>query len=291
MASAALQGILGAIESVTRWNPWGYTVWHGENGARAVATLANPGVLGMFLGIGICFALAVLMWGGPRRYYRLAIATLALCVPGVLLTLTRGPVLATTIAAILMLVLGHKRLLGVAAIAVVVLMTAAMWPSISSSELYEDRVRQSDTIQSRIGLQEWSLDLAEKKPLFGWGFGSFDRVKNTEELGSVEGIPIRYMLETTSHNTYLTFLVELGAIGLLLYVLPFLVYGVRAYRRARAPGPDGWIIAGSLGSLVVIVITAATIDFRFFSFAQMLPWLFLAIVRDGTLGRVSEDQS
>jgi hypothetical protein len=49
--------------------------------------------------------------------------------------------------------------------------------------------------------------------------------------------------------------------------------------QARAPGPDRWLLIAALGSLVVIFVTANTLDFRFFSIAQMLPFLFLAIVR------------
>lgn len=279
MAGAALQGVLAVVDAATHWNLWSYTVWQGSSGARAVSTLANPGILGAFLGVGITLALAVLTWRGPRSYRRLAVITVLVCVPGLLVTLTRGPILAAVIGAVLLLVFGHKRLMGAAVIASAVIVLVALWPTLHTSELYQGRARQANTIQSRVGLQAWSLDLAGQKPVFGWGYGSFDRVKNTAELDSIEGIPVRYLLETTSHNSYLTILVELGGLGILLYALPFLILGGRALFRARDPTPDSWIIAGSVAALVVLVLAASTLDFRFFSFAQMLPWLFLAILR------------
>jgi O-antigen ligase len=280
IASAALQGVLALLETATHWNLWGFTAWQEAAGpARAVSTLANPGILGMFLGVGIVQALAILTWGGPRSLRRLSVLTLIVGVPGLLATLTRGPILATAVAAVLVLVFGHKRLLGVAVTAATLIAIVALWPNIRSTTLYQERGAETSTVRVRSGLQDWSLQLAAQKPLFGWGYGSFDRVKNTSELTAVSGMSITYLLESTSHNSYLTVLVETGAVGLLLYVLPFLILAGRTVTRARAPNPDGWVIAGTIASLFVIVLSAVTLDFRFFSFAQMLPWVLLGILR------------
>ena len=46
--------------------------------------LANPGVLGMLLGFGIVFAVAVLTWDGPRTLRRPSLIALALCIPALL---------------------------------------------------------------------------------------------------------------------------------------------------------------------------------------------------------------
>jgi O-antigen ligase len=286
IAGAALQGVLALVELTTHQNLWGDTGWRESRattgGARAVSTFANPAVLGMFLGVGIVLALAVLTWGGPRSLRRLSLLTLIVGAPGLLATLTRGPILATAVAAVLVLVLGHKRLLGAAVIASTVIVLFALWPSIRATTLYEKRADEKTNVHLRSGLQDWSLQLAAQKPIFGWGYGSFDRVKNTSELTAVGGIPINSLLETTSHNSYLTILVETGVIGLLLYALPFLILAGLAMVRARAPTRDGWIIAGTLASLLVIVLSGVTLDFRFFSFAQVLPWILLAILRGAT---------
>jgi O-antigen ligase len=283
IAGAALQGVLALVELATHRNLWGFTAWQEAAGsARAVSTLANPGILGMFLGVGIVLALAVLTWGGPRSLRRLSILTLIVGAPGLLATLTRGPILATAVAAVLVLVLGHKRLLGVAVIASTAVVLFTLWPSIRATSLYQERGAERTNVRVREGLQDWSLQLAAQKPVFGWGYGSFDRVKNTSELTASGGISITYLLDSTSHNSYLTMLVETGIIGLLLYVLPFVILAGRAMVRARAPTPDGWVIAGTIASLFVIVLSAVTLDLRFFSFAQVLPWILLAILRGGT---------
>ena len=81
------------------------------------------------------------------------------------------------------------------------------------------------------------------------GLRIVDRVKNASGFHA-EGVPTKTVLTYTSHETYLTMLVELGGLGLLLFVSPFLFLGTRALVRARGPGMD-WVTAATLGSLLV----------------------------------------
>jgi O-antigen ligase len=196
-------------------------------------------------------------------------------------TLTRGPIVAAAVAVVGVLVLSRARLLGIGVLAISVLAVAFMLPTLRSTELYRDRVADSANVRFREVVRDWSLRLAAEKPVFGWGYGSFDRVKNTSGFHA-EGVPIRNVLTYTSHDTYLTLLVELGLVGLLLFASPFLVLGFMGVARARAPGPDRWLLVAGLGSLLVIFLTANTLDFRFFSLAQVLPFVYLAILRRGT---------
>jgi hypothetical protein len=74
-------------------------------------------------------------------------------------------------------------------------------------------------------------------------------------------------------------LVEYGSVGFLLFLLPWavlIVAGVRAVPRQSA---QQWVLVGSLAAVPVVVLTGATLDYRFFSFALMLPWVFLAMIR------------
>ena len=282
MVGAAVQGVLAIIEYATGWNVWHTEGWHEvTGGARAVSTLANPAVLGMFLGAGIVSAVAFLVWGSSdderRRLRRLSWAVLVVCTPGLLFTLTRGPVLATAIAVVLLLLVGRARVVGLAVLAVAGVTVLLLLPSFRDTELYRDRVAERANVQFREVVRDWSLRLAAEKPVFGWGYGSFDRVKNASGFHA-EGVPTKTVLTYTSHETYLTMLVELGGLGLLLFVSPFLFLGTRALVRARGPTMD-WVTAATLGSLLVIFLTASTVDFRFFSFAQLLPFVLLAILR------------
>ena len=278
LVTACLQSVMGVLEITSGWRLWGDVGWLAEvGGARASATLTNPGVLGMFLGSAIVFAVAILSWKGPRRLRLLSWITLLVATPGLFLTLTRGPILATAVAVVLLLVLGRSRLVGLGVLATAAVTLAFLYPTLQSTAVYQERATKTETVQIRVVLRDVSLHLAAQKPFFGWGRGKFDEAKNASELAS-DSFSVYAILETTSHDTYLTLLVELGAIGLLLYSLPFLILVFRSFRR-RGPPRDRWLLAGSLASLLVFYLTASTLDFRFFSFAQLIPFVFLAMLR------------
>jgi O-antigen ligase len=284
MIAVVVQSLMAIVEYATGWNLWDSVAWQDVyGGSRVVATLANPGVLGMFVGAGIVVAVAILTWEGPRALHRLSWGVVALGTPALLMTLTRGPILATACALVLVLLLGRKRLLGVGVLALGALVVALMLPSFQKTDLYEQRVTDRVNVRFREAVRDLSLELAAEKPVFGWGYGSFDRVKSASGYYA-PGVSIKSIIEDTSHDTYLTTLVELGVVGLLLLVGPFVLVILRAAQRIRAPDPDRWILAASLGALIVIFISASTLDFRFFSFAQMLPFVFLAILRRATRG-------
>jgi O-antigen ligase len=296
LAAGSIQGAFAVIERVTSWNLWSQTYWQ-HNGVgsapRAVATLSNPGVLGMFLGVAIVIAVAVVGWDGPQQTKRLALLALVLCIPGLVLTLTRGPILATAIAASVILILGPRtRLLALGLAAVITLALAFMLPTIRTSSVYKDRVSGQANIQGRLALQSWSFRLAGEKPVLGWGYGSFDRAKNevaanSVALYSVSTTALTDVLTNTSHDTYLTVLVELGGVGFALLILPWVAIAFMTLRRARAPSQDRWLLMGGVASLMVIMLTAVTLDFRFFSFAEVLPWVIVAILRGLTHGAES----
>ena len=67
--------------------------------------------------------------------------------------------------------------------------------------------------------------------------------------------------------------------GLLLLLAPFAAVVARTLARARTVTADRWIVAAASGSLVVVFLTGATIDYRFFSFVPALPFVMLAILR------------
>jgi O-antigen ligase len=282
LMACTLQAVMGIVDGLAGWNLWHDTRWReGEGLSRAVATLVNPGVLGAFVGMGVVLAIALLVWGGPERLRALALATIVLGLPAVFLTYTRAPILATIVAVVLVLATrSQTRLIALGSLVLAAAVLIASWGRISESAFYQERATNTSNIQARVLIQDWSLQLAAERPLFGWGFGSFDRVKNSAGLSSGE-IPRAYGLGSTSHNTYLTMLVEFGGIGLALLIVPWLVITGGALRVALARPELRWFIVGSIAGIVVYVLVATTLDMRFFSFVPALPWLFLGLLRRG----------
>jgi O-antigen ligase len=279
LAVAALQAAMALIEAPTHWNLWHDTSWQRAGDFRSIGTLGNPAVTGAVIGIGIVVGLAVLCWGGPFQLRRMAIAMLILGVPALYATKTRGPILATLVAALLIVLFSARsRLVGVGAIALVALLLVVFWPRVQTSSVYQARITQKQNIQARLVLQDVSIKLIEKKPLLGWGYDSFDRVKYGVSVPSPQ-LPLSQALQSTSHDTYLTILVEYGAVGFAIFVLPWIAIFLRGLGKMRRPAPDRWFLAAMLGSILLLAVNAATLDYRFFSFVPMLGWLSLALVR------------
>jgi len=185
---------------------------------------------------------------------------------------------AGAVALLLLLARARSRWPSILAVILAALVLAAAWGSIRSTTFYKDRLSNVTNIQSRQLINRWSLELAGRKPLLGWGYGSFDRVKNSANLSS-GSLPRAWGIYYTSHNTFLTILVELGGVGLALLLVPWLVVAGSAIRRVRFPTPERWAFIGLIGILAIWIVNAGTIDMRFFPFACTLPWLAVGLLR------------
>jgi O-antigen ligase len=260
---------------------------------RATGPLTTPAVLGTFVGVGLALAVSLLVWAGPSSLRRLALFCLLVGVPALFLTLTRGPLIATgAVSLLILLSRARTRWASLLAGIVVTLVVAGLWISITSTSLYRNRFSNQTNVQARLLIDHWSFELAGRKPFFGWGYGSFDEVKNSANL-STGGSPISraVALQYTSHNTFLTILVELGGIGLLLLLVPWLVVARSSFRMFVRGSPSVWLVVGLLGALGVWAINAGTVDMRFYPLAWVLPWLAVGLLRRMVLnnakGRVS----
>jgi hypothetical protein len=283
LGGAALEALMSIVEWRTGWNLWHDMGWRrGTGDNRSVATLANPGLLGAFIGVGIVVALAVLLWDGPRWLRRLSVAMLCVGPLGVFVTLTRGAILAAVLACVPVVLLNRRsRLAGLGAVALTAIALGAYWGHISSSSLYRNRLANSENVNVRLALQKASFALAKKRPILGWGYGSFDRVKSDVQVtGSIGSVAAAVAVQdNTSHDTFLTVLVEYGSVGLLLLLLPWVWICATALRRIRARAPDRWIDVAGVGAVFVVAFTGTTLDLRFFSFVPAVLWLFLALMR------------
>jgi O-antigen ligase len=283
---AALESGMAIVDGLTHWNLWHDTNWQGP-GARAVATLSNPTVLGTFVGMGIVLATSILVWNGPLQLRRIGLVTLLLGFPALYFTLSRGPVIAT--AAGLVFVLMSRAKTRVLAFAIAVLMVVgitASWGKITSSTLYHERITNAQNVDVRVKLQSWSLKLAEKKPLFGWGFNDFNNAKAA--LGFTAQDVQTFGVSTTSHNTYLTVLVDYGSIGLFLFAVPWLVILWGAVKAARRHPDARWFLVGCLSLSIVYVIGSSTADFKYFSVVPMMAMASLALLRRHQLAPIGD---
>jgi O-antigen ligase len=291
LLTSSLVSIVAVVERLAGHHP--AAAKSSANVVRATGPLTTSSVLGTFVGVGLALAVSLLVWAGPSSLRRLAFFCLLVGVPALFLTLTRGPLIAGgAVILVILLSRAQTRWASLLAGIVVALIVAGLWVSITSTSLYKNRFSNQSNVQARILLDHWSFELAGRKPFFGWGYGSFDQVKNSANL-STGGSPISRAdaLKYTSHNTFLTILVELGGVGLLLLLVPWLVVARSSFQLFARGSPSAWLVVGLLGALGVWLINANTIDMRFYSLSWVLPWLAVGLLRrivlDTAHGRIS----
>jgi O-antigen ligase len=277
--SGLLVAVLGIVDGLTGWNLWNQHVANGDI-SRAVSTFPSPFEFGTYLGACVAFALAILVYRGPRSLKLPSIILVGVSIPAFYYTYTRGPILAIAIVAVLMVVIRKRaRWPSVLVLATVGILLFASWGRFTSSAVYEERLGV-DTAKPRAVLTDVAFDLFRQRPLFGQGYGTFDQVKLTLPIQANQAEIVK---TTTSHDTFLTVLAELGAFGLALLVLPWLIIGWRAVTAGWSGAVEPWIVAGCVGAAATYAIGAVTYDARFFPLISAIPWITLGLVRK-TLG-------
>jgi hypothetical protein len=271
--------LLAIVDAATAWNLWHNTI--GGNGElrRVSSTFDGPVPLGTFLGAAIAFAVSALVWKGPRSLRLPSFLLIGLSIPALYFTYTRGPILAAAAVSVAMLLLANRaRWPSLLAFAAVALLLALVWKDISTTNIYEKRFSITSTITSRAEIQHESIELFRKKPVFGWGYNTFDQVRLT--------LPDRdpRISKETSHDTYLTVIVELGIVGLVLLLLPTVVIAWRAIGAGWRLPAERWILGGCVGTVACYAIGALTYDARFFSLTTALPWIALGLARSRVSG-------
>ena len=280
LGGGTLVAAMAIVEGRTGWNLWHDTAnWRGHGISRAVTTLANPALLGTFLGMVLALAIAIVLWDGPEGLKKLSKVFIVLSLPALYFTYTRGPMIAVAIVGVGMVLLANRaRWPSLLLLATAVVTLFVLWGSFTSSAVYQARFGDTHNIEARTALQKASFSLAAQRPIVGWGFGSFDVVKNNADVQTADPAALAY---NTSHNTFLTVLVELGAVGLVLFLLPWVVISRRAIAAAVRTANERWLLAGVVGALLTYLISASTYDARFFSFVPALPWILLGVARRG----------
>lgn len=135
------------------------------------------------------------------------------------------------------------------------------------------------TAEGRMITNNASIQMIQTKPLFGWGYGNYDRYDRQFQtrVGNVA-----VTSDETSHNTYLTVMAELGLIAFLLYIFPlgwWLMLSIKAWRRLPRDGFWGWPLLAMLWlSLMHNFIVSNFMDMiRFHLWGTTLWWMALGL--------------
>ena len=221
---------------------------------------------------GIVLSLRNPRLGWPTGVAAPCLAGRPLGAPAVLVDAHRAPIIATA-------------LMSVAWSSSVVSGAFLPWPRSSRSASLSSPPGHADVVAGSTGAhreprtrstraQRFSgsrCALAAKRPLAGHGYSSFDEVTNT--VGRTLGFDAVVLYEYEPQRLP-DHLVEYGASGSMLFVLPLLVFAFAAISGAVRPSPASGGSWSERSRRRRLLRQLAANDFRFFSLAQALPWMF-----------------
>jgi O-antigen ligase len=250
-------------------------LWEG----RANGVFNQPVVNGLILIVGFLAATLIASHRADSKLLRIcAVIVAAASAYGVYLTHTRAAWLALVLVVTVGAVLGRglRRgfilMLGVMALAVV-----SNWSTFTSSDRSAGGVGSVNEVHDRLNTLATSVWAFEHKPILGWGIGRFPAVNTYHHQQYSPEVPWQRGFGIASHLDALGVLVELGVIGLALWVvLLILIYTtlIKATYRLPAQGMYGRPLGmTALLCLLAQSITGLTVDLRFFDFPNIIVML------------------
>ena len=211
----------------------GYGYHPGRGRGPFVDAVANG--LALFT-CAIACAIAVATWR-TRRMRALAVAIGLLCLVGCFFTLERsvwiGVVFGTTVAMLATRSLRRYYLSVVAGVVVAVGITLVVVPGLS--EKVSARANEQGTIWDRQNLTRAAVNMIEVKPLLGFGWSRFVG-DSRDYFEQAFTYPLTATNDHGIHNVPLSYAVELGLVGMTLWVFGVL-FGIGGALATRGP-PD-----------------------------------------------------
>jgi O-antigen ligase len=246
---------------------------------RAIGVFNQPVVNGTILALGVAVALVMSSRRDEPAWRRwLALVIAGACGYGLFLTHTRAAWLSGVVALIIGALLAKGYRTGfVAALSLVVAITALNWSVFTSSDRAAGGVGSQSEVDARLNIIKTSLWAAEQKPITGWGIARFELVNTyhhqqwAPDVAWIDGFGL------CSHENELGILAELGLIGLVLWVTALLFIAHRLWDAYRTL-PDDDLCGKPLAVIAIIAFSALlcaglTVDLRIFDFPTATAFL------------------
>ncbi|MFN8108993.1 MAG: O-antigen ligase family protein [Thermoleophilia bacterium] len=222
---------------------------------RANSIFWDPNILGRFLVVGI-LAVTALVWLRPyRREAVAAAAVLVVLLGGLAVSFSRSSclMLMTGLALLAWRAFGGRRTVAVGGITLLLLGGVAVASSHNVRRALTSPHRMSKVSEGRFDLIRGGVHIWERAPVHGAGLGGFQK-RYQQSLTPSEQRRVRVVI---SHNTPITVLSELGAVGFGLFVwLCLRVWrDIRGAAR-RVGGEAGWEMWVMLAVVTGILVHA-----------------------------------
>lgn len=255
--------------------------WLDLQGARTVGTFGNPAVYTstlIFLSL-LLFQYAV--DSASRRIRLVFLLVVGLAMFCVAFSFSRDSWFGGLVVLLGLMLIYPKVTLRLTFL--VVLVTSILSISVLSAQVSwaQERLNDSDTAESRIIGYVASTRMIRARPLFGWGWGNYNLYADQfkESVGDI----ISGQHRSTSHNTYLSIMAELGVIALFLYLFPvlwWLAKSIMVSRKMPQHGFWSWRLLAMLWLLMLdhIIVSNFMDMVRFNLFGTTVWWLALGLI-------------
>jgi O-antigen ligase len=231
------------------WNPKVIAANQFESYFRVNSVFWDPNVYGRFLVMVMLAVTALMLWSLRARVALVSAVVLGVLWAGLVVTFSQSSFVALLAGlAVLAALRWDVRRAAVAAAAALVLGAGFV-------VLFQDALKidlgssggVNKVTSGRSDLVRGGIELFEKRPLQGFGSGSFGRAYRAEQKGNQQ------QAVSASHTMPITVAAEQGLIGLLAYLAVvasalWVLFGDTAWRAARErapPSADGTVPAGS----------------------------------------------
>lgn len=229
---------------------------------------------------------------GSRRSSRwrlAAIPVIPLCLAGVLLSFSRGGLIALTIALVAAVFVGGRWRLLAAVLVVVVALSSVAFFAYVATPVERARVTETGGGSGRSSIWAVGWRMVEAHPLNGVGAYNFpiSSVHYLLKPGAIKRSDFIIDKPKVAHNMYLDVLAELGIVGAVLFLTLIgasLRYTVRAARRFQQAGDR----SGELLSRAVVVAVLALLAAFFFLSEQYNKQLWILLALGPALAAVAE---
>ena len=229
-----VQGMVGLMMNFSATRGLLPTAWITTCAERTCGTLGRDAEFSSTLTASMLL-IAHYAFNTRNRLFQV-LSGIALLLGGVCLVLSfsRSTWLASSVVAVLAIVLYRRMVPYILALVAVVALILSTNLFSGSMAFARERLGYQRTVNSRIVSNYSHLAMIQAKPLLGWGYGNYNRY-NLDFVKPLEGVATTDVY-ISSHNTYLSMAVELGLLGLVLFLLPwFLLLGQSLAVYTRLP--------------------------------------------------------
>lgn len=237
---------------------------------RAVGVLNQPMASGMLMALGFVAALLVARLSTtPRPARLLCYVVAAASVAGIYLTLTRAAWLAFAVVVVFGVVLARGFRAGFVVVLIAALLAVVVnWSTFTSDDREAGGVASTSEVDDRLNGFATSAWAIGEEPFAGWGVGRFAVVNTYHHKTWAPDTRWFNGFGISSHHTESGIAVELGLVGLAMWLAVVFLLGRRLYGAARRLLASRALLDRGFAIIAVVafatwIVVGQTIDLRY----------------------------